>query len=195
MQPHPIATPPGAYTAFDLLLLAIILISTFLAWRKGFIRVLFSLGGLVAGFVAATWYFRELAQELHAFITDLRLAEILAFLAIAGFVIAAFTIVGGVIRKAFHAVGLGIVDNLLGAAIGFFRGVVFAILAVMALSVFFPKEAWMQNSQLSPYFLRGESAVSFVVPDDFRQQMANGARILLHETPELLRPHTLEQHM
>ena len=195
MPPHPFATPPGPYTAFDLLLLAIILISTLLAWRKGFIRVLFSLGGLIAGFITASWYFRELAEELHPYLNDVLLADILSFLAIGGFILAVFAIVGGLIRKAFHAIGLGIVDNLLGAGIGFFRGVLFAILTVMALAVFFPKEPWLQKSQLCPYFLRGESAVSFVVPDDFQRQMANGARILLHETPDLFRPHASQQHL
>ena len=195
MQPHPIATPPGTFNAFDFLLLAIIGISTLLAWRKGLIRVLFSLGGLFAGFITASWYFRDLAAQLKPFITDLLLAEVLAFLLIAGLTLAAFAIVGALVRKAFHAIGLGIVDNLLGAGIGLFRGVVFAILTVMGLAVFFPKEPWLRQSQLCPYFLRGESAVSFVVPEDFRQQMAIGARILLHETPGLFRPPTLEQHL
>jgi membrane protein required for colicin V production len=100
-----------------------------------------------------------------------------------------------VLRKTVKAIGLGFVDRLLGAAFGLLRGLLIGVAAMMAVTAFVPQAGSVQNSQLAPYFLRGVHAVSFVVPQDFQDQISAGAMYLLHKTPELFRPHTLTQPM
>jgi membrane protein required for colicin V production len=110
-------------------------------------------------------------------------------------VLVLFSLVAKAISKTVKAIGLGFVDRLLGAAFGLARGVLLGIVAMMVAAAFFPQASWLQNSALSPYFLGGVHAVSFVVPAHFQDQISVGAKYLLHETPELFRPHTLTQPM
>jgi len=185
----------GAYTSFDIVFALIILISTFAAFRKGLIRALLSIGGLIVGIVVASWNYQAIANRIGQLVTNRVAAEVIAFLLLFTLVVAAVTWVASLLQKTINAVGLGFVDNILGAVFGFFRGVLLGALALMAFAAFAPGAEWLRNSQLAPYFLQGAHALSFAVPESFGRQVKEGAKYLLHETPELLRPHTLHQHM
>jgi membrane protein required for colicin V production len=189
--------PPaeGAFTYFDWFLIVVVTISTLAALRRGFISVLFSLGGLVVGILVASWNYLTVANSLHRVIVSFALAEVVAFVLIAVVVIVVFSVVATVLRKTVKAIGLGFVDRLLGAAFGLLRGLLIGVAALMAVTAFVPQTGWVQDSQLAPYFLRGVHAVSFVVPQHFQDQISAGAIYLLHKTPELFRPHTLTQPM
>ena len=189
--------PPAVetFTAFDWFLVLIVVISTVAAFQKGIIRVLLSLGGLIVGIMVASWNYETVARSLQRGISNLVVCEVVAFLAIFALVLVFFSFVARTISKTVKAIGLGFVDRLLGAAFGFARGVLLGIAAMMVAAAFFPEASWLQNSALSPYFLSGVHAVSFVVPAHFQDQISVGAKYLLHETPEFFRPHTLTQHM
>jgi membrane protein required for colicin V production len=189
------APPPVAsYTPFDWFLVLVLVISTLDALQKGLIRVLFSIVGLVVAVVVASWEYEVLALWLHQWIVSFEAAEVVAFLAVLFLVTLAFGIVANVLRKTVKAIGLGFVDRLLGAGVGLIRGLLLGVAAMMAVTAFLPQSAWVKNSQLAPYFLGSVHAVSFVVPEHFQQQISSGARYLMHETPDLFRPHTFLQH-
>ena len=189
-------TPPSSdFTPFDWFLVVVIVVSTVAAFQRGFIRVLLSLGGLFTGIIVASWEYLQLAISLHRWILNFQAAEVIAFLLIMALVMVVFGVVAKLLRKTVQAIGLGFVDRLLGAVFGAIRGLLLGVAAMMAVTAFVPDATWIQNSQLAPYFLSGVHAVSFVVPEHFQDQMSAGAKYLLRETPELLRPHTLQQHM
>jgi membrane protein required for colicin V production len=191
----PAPPPVVTFTVFDWFLVLIVLISTLAAFQKGIIRVLLSLGGLIVGMIVASWNYETLALSLQRSIPNFIVCEVVAFLAIFVLVLVLFSLVAKAISKTVKAIGLGFVDRLLGAAFGLARGVLLGIVAMMVAAAFFPQAPWLQNSALSPYFLGGVHAVSFVVPAHFQDQISVGAKYLLHETPELFRPHTLTQPM
>jgi membrane protein required for colicin V production len=170
-------------------------VSTVAAFQKGIIRVLLSLGGLIAGIIVASWNYEPLAFSLNHGISNMVVCDVIAFLAILILILVLFSLVAKAISKTVKAIGLGFVDRLLGAAFGLARGVLLGIAAMMVAAAFFPSASWLQNSALSPYFLSGVHALSFVVPAHFQGQISVGAKYLLHETPELFRPHTLQQHL
>jgi len=99
------------------------------------------------------------------------------------------TLLGKASNRTAHAIGLGFFDRLLGAAFGFVRGCLLGVAILMAVAAFLPGSQWIANSQLSPYFLAGAHAVSFVVPHDLRQQILDGAAQLKHEAPDWIKPH------
>ena len=51
---------------FDWFLIAILAYSTVIAFMRGIIRELFSLGGLIAGILLASWYYAHVALFLAA---------------------------------------------------------------------------------------------------------------------------------
>ncbi len=177
----------ASLTSFDWFLVIIVALSVVRAFRRGIIRVLFSLAGLVAGVLLASWNYVQLAAWLHTWVTSFAAAEVIAFLLLLGLVMAAFSLVAGVARKTASAVGLGFFDRLLGAAFGLLRGMLLGAAILMAITAFVPDSSWVENSRLAPYFLAGSHGLSFVVPRQLQEQMAVGRAHLLQQTPELLK--------
>ena len=186
-------TPPvTSFTAFDWFLIVVVVASTLAAFSKGFIRVLLSVLGVLVGLLVASWYYLAVATTLHQWIVSFPMAEVLAFLIIFVLVVILFACIAKLLRKAVSAVGLGFIDRLLGGAIGFIRGLLLGVAAMMAAAAFIPNLPPVRDSQLAPYFLDGVHAVSFVVPEHLQDQLATGARQILQQSPELFRPHTLQ---
>ncbi len=183
----------ASLTAFDWMLVGCVVISAAMAFRRGLIRVLFSLAGLIAGLVVAVWNYVELGAWMHTWVSSLAIAEMLAFLAILLAVWFVFAMIGAFVRRAVKAVGLGFADRMLGAAFGATRGVLLCIAAMMALAAFAPESAWMKQSVLAPYFFQGSHAVSFILPDHFEAQMSDGARHLFKKNAEGLKRSTPAQ--
>jgi membrane protein required for colicin V production len=174
---------------FDCFLIAVLVYSTIVAFIRGIILELFSLGGLIAGIVLAAWNYHHVALLLGRFINSLATAQIVAFLLIIFCVMVLCTLLGKAMNRTAHAVGLGFFDRLLGAVFGFARGCLLGVAILMAVAAFLPRSQWIANSQLTPYFLAGAHAVSFVVPHDLRQQILNGAVQLKHDAPDWIKPH------
>jgi membrane protein required for colicin V production len=173
---------------FDCLLVAILAYSTIVAFVRGIILELFSLGGLVAGILVASWNYNHVAVVLGHLVTNPAIAEIIAFLLIIIVVMVVSTLLGKALNRTAHAIGLGFFDRLLGALFGFARGCLFGVAILMAIAAFLPHSAWIANSRLSSYFLAGAHAVSFVVPHDLQQQILNGAQQLKHNAPDWIKP-------
>jgi membrane protein required for colicin V production len=173
---------------FDWFLLAILGYSTIMAFLRGIILELFTFGGLIAGILIASWNYNHVAGFLEHLITTPATAQITAFLLIVIGVMVLSLLTGKAINRTAHAIGLGFFDRLLGAAFGFARGCLFGVAILMALAAFRPHSTWVENSQLSPYFLAGVHAVSFVVPHDLQQQILNGVQQLKHNAPNWIKP-------
>jgi membrane protein required for colicin V production len=173
---------------FDCFLIAMLAFSTIMAFVRGIILELFSLGGLIAGILLASWNYKHVAIILERLITTPAIPEIVAFLLIIIGVMVFSTLLGKALNRTAHAVGLGFFDRLLGALFGFARGGLFGVAILMAIAAFLPHSAWIANSRLSSYFLAGAHAVSFVVPHDLQQQILNGAQQLKHNASDWIKP-------
>src|ERR1700678_1865793 len=173
---------------FDGFLIAMLAYSTIIAFVRGIILELFSLGGLIAGILLASWNYSHIAAFLGRIITNPAAAQIAAFLFIVVGVMILSTILGKALNRTAHAIGLGFFDRVLGAIFGLARGCLSGVAILMAVAAFLPHSAWAENSRLSPYFLAGAHEVSFVVPHDLQQQILNGAQQLKHNAPDWIKP-------
>ena len=173
---------------FDCLLIAILAYSTIVAFMRGIILELFSLGGLIAGILIASWNYGRLAVYLEHFITTSSIAEIVSFLLLVIGVMVLSALLGKALNRTAHAIGLGFFDRILGAVFGFGRGCLLGVSVLMAIAAFLPHSTWIENSQLSSYFLAGAHAVSFVVPYDLQHRILDGAEQLKHNAPDWIKP-------
>lgn len=173
----------ASFSAFDWFLVALTAISILTAFRRGLIKVLFSLAGLVAGILVASWTFTSFASLLSRTIEGRLVSEIAAFLLIFVAVNLVFFLIGAVLKQTVDVVGLGFIDRTLGAVFGLVRGALMGVVILMSVAAFLPDSPWVRHSQLAPYFLAGTHAVSFVVPEFFRQQIIAGTSLLLTEPP------------
>jgi membrane protein required for colicin V production len=174
---------------FDWFLIVILAFSTIAAFLRGLLQELFSLGGLIAGILLASWNYHSFAPLLTRFISDPAAANVVAFLLIAIGIMVLCTIAGRAMTRTASAIGLGFFNRLLGAAFGFARGCLIGVAIMMAAAAFLPPTPWITNSHLAPYFLAGAHAVSFVVPHDLRQLILDGAKELKHNAPDWIKLH------
>jgi Uncharacterized membrane protein, required for colicin V production len=174
---------------FDWLLIAILTCSTIMAFLRGLLIELFGLGGLIAGILLASWNYPALAAVLEHVITETAIANIVAFLLIAVGVMILSALVGKALHHTADAIGLGFFDRLLGAVFGYLRGCLLCVAILMAVTAFLPPSTAVAKSSLTPYFLAGAHAVSFVVPHDLRQLLLNGAEQLKHTAPDWIKRH------
>jgi membrane protein required for colicin V production len=177
------------FNLFDWFLIAILAYSTIKAFLRGIILELFSLGGLIAGILIASWNYHHIALMLGRLITTPATAQIVAFFFIVVCIMVISTLIGRLLNRTAHAIGLGFFDRLLGAVFGYLRGCLLGVAILMAVAAFLPQSQWTANSQLSPYFLAGAHAVSFVVPHDLQHQIRDGATQLKHTAPDWIKPH------
>jgi membrane protein required for colicin V production len=173
---------------FDWFLLAILAWSIIMAFMRGIILELFSIGGLITGILIASWNYTHIAELLERLIKTPATAQIIAFLLIIIGVMVLSTLLGKALNRTAHAIGLGFFDRLLGAVFGLARGGLFGVAILMAVAAFRPHSTWVENSRLTPYFLAGVHAVSFVVPYGLQQQIMNGAHQLKHNAPDWINP-------
>lgn len=174
---------------FDWLLIVILAYSMIRAFIRGIILELFSLGGLIAGILLASWNYQQIALQLNHLITTPATACIVAFLLIVVAVMVFAALLGKLLNRTAHAIGLGFFDRLLGVIFGFFRGCLLGVAILIAVAAFLPQSQWIADSQLTPYFLAGAHAVSFVVPHNLRQQILNGTAQLKHNAPDWIKQH------
>jgi len=97
------------------------------------------------------------------------------------------SLLGKLLRHTASAIGLGLVDRLLGAVFGLVRGALLGVALLFAVTAFLPTAPWIENSQLAPYFLRAAHAVSFVMPLDLKQRLLEGLNHLKHTTPDWIK--------
>jgi membrane protein required for colicin V production len=177
----------GSLSGFDWFLVGVVGVSALMAFQRGLVRVLFSLGGVLLGTLIASWDYVRLATWLHRWITSVTAAQATAFVVILAGVMIVSGILASFVIKAVRAVGFGFLDRLLGACVGAVRGMLLGVAVMMGLAAFAPGSDALKNSLLAPYFLAGVHAVSFVVPQRFEAQLSEGARHLREKTPEVLK--------
>src|ERR1700760_3005331 len=96
----------------DWVIAAIVILAVIGAWRNGFFVEAFSLGGVVLGLLVASWNYQRLMPYLMQIMHRTALAEIVAFLAIALVVMIAASLVGRLLHRTAHSIGLGWLDRL-----------------------------------------------------------------------------------
>jgi membrane protein required for colicin V production len=180
--------------AFDWLLIAILAWSTLSALLRGIVMELFSFGGLITGILIASWNYQHLSPLLErllqpVFNPSAATCNVLAFLFMIVGIMLLAALAGRLIRRTAHTIGLGFFDRLLGGLFGFARGWLLDVALIMAAAAFLPHSAWISNSHLTPYFLDGVHAVSFVVPQGLRQQLLDGIAQINHNAPDWIKLH------
>ena len=142
--------------ATDLLLLAIIGVSTLLGLLRGFVGVLAS----IAAWLLATWAAIRFGARLALVFaggadpgpTQLLAGYGLSFLGVLVFV----GLIGWLLRKLVRSVGLSGADRALGAALGLARGGFVACTLVLLMGfTAIPREAGWRQSHVVPVLLPG----------------------------------------
>lgn len=142
----------SSVTTIDWLIIAVVVISTLLSLKRGFVKEVLSLVTWVVAFVVAVKFSDNLQALLVAQIQSDQIRYIVAFvtLFIASLVICA--LVSYLIGSLIQVTGLSSTDRVLGMVFGFARGglVVVAFVSLLSLSPAIEKTEMWKSSTLIP---------------------------------------------
>ena len=163
--------------ALDWAIVVIVGVSLITGIVKGLTRELVSLGALVAGLVAALWWYPEVASLLAPYTSGAGVAGFAAF----ALILLAFLLLGWAVSrvssKLIKASGLRWFDRLLGTAFGLARGVLIAAALVLAMLAFAPGKSPIEavaESRLAPTVLQCARAMVILAPRGLKEGFHDG---------------------
>ncbi len=135
--------------------------------RKGFIKEVFSLAGVIVGFVGAYTYIDYVMGFIGAEGTVLK---ILVFILLYSLIYFAVYLIGAILSKILKLILLGFIDRILGLVLGFVEGFALTGIIVYLLSLFPIGREWVRASKLGPFITDVLREVGFkihlYIPED-----------------------------
>lgn len=168
---------------FDIVVLAVVVVSALIAFLRGLIREVLTIFGVV-GALAAAWYAGPILlpymktwlgvkegvepEKLLGVLPYDILAAILSYGAIFIVVVVLLSIFSHLIAETARRIGLGPVDRTLGVIFGIARGVVLVAIAYLPFHVFMSdesKEKQFEGSKTYFYIAQTATAMAALVPE------------------------------
>ena len=172
----------------DIVIVVVLILSALIGFQAGLIQSVASLFGLVAGIAYASWNFRIVAARLMPLLHDRTMSEALGFCLLVFLVMLVFALIGMVLKKIIHGIGLGWLDRLIGMLFGFLQGALLVTLGIVTIAAFYPTTQWMGNTQLGKYFLGSVHLTTQMTPHDLKQRIMDGLHVLQKDSPVWLHP-------
>lgn len=172
----------------DWIILAVLLACVLGGLAQGFFRSVCSLGGLVLGLILAAWNYQLVASLFMPILHSDTLCDTIGFLIIAFLVMAVCNIVGGILARAAKIVGLGCLDALGGAIVGFLQGALLVMVCILVTVAFFPQTRWLTEARLPQLFFSACDVSTRVTPSDLRVRVREGLKTLKKEAPPWMHP-------
>jgi membrane protein required for colicin V production len=138
-------------TAFDYAVVTVISASVLVGLWRGVVSEILALAAWVVGFLVARAEAAQVAHLLSVQIAEPGLRLAAAYVLIFVGVLIVFAIARMLISRMLKAVGLGLLDRLLGAVFGVLRGIFVVVLAVLVAGMTpLPKADWWRDAMLAP---------------------------------------------
>ncbi len=155
-------------SAVDWILLAVLGLSLLLGVWRGIVQEVLSLAGWVVAFYVSQLYAPLAAAWLPMEGSSQMLRYAAGFVVVFIAVLVATVLVSWVVKKLVSAVGLGLLDRLLGSIFGLMRGVVILLAAtvIVGMTPMRETEAWKQ-AQGAQWLQQLLHVLKPVLPADF----------------------------
>lgn len=150
----------------DIVIMVGIGVAAFVGVRKGIIKMVLTLAGLVVGIVLAGRYYGPFSQQL-SFITQASLAKVAAFAIIFIGVMIIATVLARLLKWAASAIMLGWVNRLGGGILGFVVGAMFCGAFLAMLVKFLGMTGAIAQSTIAPILLDQFPRVLALLPKEF----------------------------
>lgn len=170
----------------DWIILSVLAVSVLAGLAQGFFRSVCSLLGLVMGVVLADWNYLRLSRVIQPIVRIDALAYAIAFLLIAFAVMIVANLTGGLLKKLLHWLGLGCLDRLGGALVGFVQGALLVTVCILATVAFVPRSAWLTQAALPKMFFSTLHLSARFSPADLATRVRAGLKTLEQQTPQWL---------
>lgn len=153
---------------FDMVALAVLLLSAVLAFFRGFVHEVLSITAWVGAALSALYGFPYARPKAHELIPIPMVADVAAAVAVFLVVLLILSMVTRTISKQVQGSALNSVDRSLGFLFGLVRGAVVLSIAYVVLSWVIPDPAarpdWMRYAKSGPLLESGASLLRSMVP-------------------------------
>lgn len=160
----------------DWAIVAIVLVSSLLSLKRGFVKEALSLSAWVAAFFIATAFSERLSTVLASTIENPSLRHTTSYTILFVGTLMMGSLINFLVAKLIRATGLSGEDRLMGTAFGMVRGIVIVLVMIVVARALVPveQERLWQTSALLPHFLLIENWFR----DTFSQMFDLGTMVL-----------------
>lgn len=178
----------------DLAILAVIVFSGLLAFMRGFVREVLSIGAWVGAGFFATWSFPFVQDRFRGWVGNKDIADPVAFgvMFLVGLIF--LSVIAGIIGSVVRGSVLGGMDRTLGVVFGVARGAALVVFAYVAGGLIVNADRWPEPvlaARSLPYAYAGAVWAVELLPENYRPRIATPpagrearAEDLLHATPQ-----------
>ena len=172
----------------DWAVLAVLVMAIFAGMAQGFFRSFCSLGGLFIGLVLAIWNYGLLGRVFRPIVQIEAVANAIGFLVISLTVMLAAALLGAFLEKTFRWAGLGCIDTLLGAVLGFVQGALLVMVFVLVTVAFFPGTRWLTEARFPQMFFGACHLSMDMSPKELSDHVQDSLKKLKRESPSWMHP-------
>ncbi len=167
----------------SIVVVAVVVVTTWRAYRNGFVRELVSLCAIILAIPMAGIFYDDMYPKILPIVDNEALAYLLSFLAILIGVIILGQVAAHLLKQGVNLLNFGAADQLAGAAFGLLKGVLICQAVLIAL-VLFPRPNVRDDIDASPVaraMLDGAPFVLTILPGHFD----DGVRLFLRKSEDL----------
>jgi membrane protein required for colicin V production len=168
----------------DWIILAVLVGSILGGMAQGFFRTICSLLGLILGIALASWNYARLAATFKPIVRIEAVADAIGFLLIAVIVMFLANVAGAMLKKIFRWMGLGCIDIMGGAIVGFLQGALLVTVCILVTVAFFPQTQWLTEAKFPQMFFGACHLSTRMSPDELSGRVRDGLKTLEHESPK-----------
>ena len=142
----------SSITTIDWLIIAVVILSTLLSLKRGFVKEVLSLLTWVIAFVVAVKFSNQMQVLLVEQVQNDQIRYIVAFISLFIATLIVGALVSFLLSSLIQVTGLSSTDRVLGMLFGFARGslIVIAFVALLSLSPAIEQSEFWKTSQLIP---------------------------------------------
>lgn len=178
----------------DFAIIAVIVFSGLLAFMRGFVREVLSIGSWVGAGLFAAWAFPFVQDRFRGWIENKDFADPVAYGAMFLASLIFLSIIAGMIGSVVRGSMLGGIDRTLGMVFGVLRGAALVVFAYIAGGLVVTSDKWPEPilaARSLPYAHEGATIAIGYLPPDYRPKITDlpagretRAEDLLHATPQ-----------
>jgi membrane protein required for colicin V production len=159
----------------DLSILGIVAISALLAFMRGLVREVLSIGAWIGAAVFAYWAFPFVQDRFRSWLVNPDIADPAAFGAMFVLALLVLSVVASMVGSVVRGSMLGGIDRTLGMAYGIVRGLAIVVFVYIAAGLIASPDKWpdaVQQARALPYAYEGAVWAVGMIPPQYRPQVS-----------------------
>lgn len=153
----------------DIIVIVVLLLSAAIAFARGFVREVLSIGAWVGAAIATIYGFPYAQPIARSYIESTLIADIVTGVAIFVVVLILLTLLSHMLAKTVRVTGLGAIDRSLGLVFGLVRGAVLVCLAYLVVIWIIPRSQepppWLGEARTLPIVEAGAQFLQSLLPE------------------------------